>query len=323
MKTILGFQDCLEVVQDGVQPLEENPTDAQRLEFMEAKKKDCKSTFLIHQCKVKLHMMRRKYEWLQMEKQENVADYFTRIRSLTNLMKSCGEQIPKQGIVEKILKTLSIKYDRVIVAIKESKDLGSLKIDELQGSLEAHERRFLERMCDRQSQQALSVQFKKRNLRHNDKQRKENKRLHTNKKNEAENVQGYGQRSNKLNSANQGYDSETRNTRKCSSYNNGINGKKKKYKSKNLETVLERCVETNLVLNWEKCHFMVTKGIVLGHKISRKGIEVDKAKLEVIEKLPPPTNVKGIRSFLGHARFYRCFIKDFSKTAKPFFQSSP
>ncbi|MCI96071.1 reverse transcriptase, partial [Trifolium medium] len=50
---------------------------------------------------------------------------------------------------------------------------------------------------------------------------------------------------------------------------------------------------------------MVTEGIVLGHKISSKGIEVDKAKVEVVEKLPPPVNVKGIRSFLGHAGFYR------------------
>ena len=62
---------------------------------------------------------------------------------------------------------------------------------------------------------------------------------------------------------------------------------------------------------------MVQEGIVLGHKISVRGIEVDKAKIDVIEKLPPPMNVKGVKSFLGHAGFYSRFIKDFSKVAKP------
>ncbi|CAH9141668.1 unnamed protein product [Cuscuta epithymum] len=85
----------------------------------------------------------------------------------------------------------------------------------------------------------------------------------------------------------------------------------------NLEKVLSKCEEANLILNWEKCHFMATEGIVLGHKISEKGIEVDPAKIEVIEKLPPPSSIKGIRSFLGHAGFYRRFIKDFSKISKP------
>ena len=84
----------------------------------------------------------------------------------------------------------------------------------------------------------------------------------------------------------------------------------------NLRLVLIRSEETNLVLNWEKCHFMVQEGIVLGHRISARGIEVDKAKIEAIEKLPPPSSVKGIISFLGHVRFYRCFIKDFSQIAK-------
>ncbi|XP_076953320.1 uncharacterized protein LOC143627360 [Bidens hawaiensis] len=88
----------------------------------------------------------------------------------------------------------------------------------------------------------------------------------------------------------------------------------------NLEKMLKRCIETKLMLNWEKCHFMVKEGIVLGHKISRDGIEVDWAKIDTISRLPPPTNVKAIRSFLGHAGFYRCFIKDFSKITRPMTQ---
>jgi hypothetical protein len=84
----------------------------------------------------------------------------------------------------------------------------------------------------------------------------------------------------------------------------------------NLDKVLMRCAEVDLVLNWEKCHFMVKQGIVLGHLISERVIEVDKAKVETVEKLPPPTDVKSFRSFLGHAGFCRRFIKDFSKITK-------
>jgi hypothetical protein len=72
----------------------------------------------------------------------------------------------------------------------------------------------------------------------------------------------------------------------------------------NHDKVLRQYQEADLVMNWETCHFMVREGIVLGHKISEKGIEVDKAKIEVIEQLPLPTNVKGIHSFLGHVGIY-------------------
>ena len=85
----------------------------------------------------------------------------------------------------------------------------------------------------------------------------------------------------------------------------------------NLDRVLQRCEETNLVLNREKFHFMVNECIVLGHKVSERGIEVDKAKDDAIEKMPCPKDIKGIRSFLGHAGFYRRFIKDFSKLSRP------
>ncbi|GJV83756.1 reverse transcriptase domain-containing protein [Tanacetum coccineum] len=66
-----------------------------------------------------------------------------------------------------------------------------------------------------------------------------------------------------------------------------------------LDKMLKRCEDTNLVLNWEKCHFMVKEGIVLGHKIFKSKIEVDRAKVDVIAELPHPTSVKGVRSFLG------------------------
>nr|GEU93476.1 retrovirus-related Pol polyprotein [Tanacetum cinerariifolium] len=84
-----------------------------------------------------------------------------------------------------------------------------------------------------------------------------------------------------------------------------------------LEKMLKRFKDTSLCLNWEKSHFMIKEGVVLCHKISKNGIEVDKAKVDVIAKLSHPTTVKGIHSFLGHAGFYHRFIQYFLKIARP------
>ena len=84
-----------------------------------------------------------------------------------------------------------------------------------------------------------------------------------------------------------------------------------------LTQILDVCVKKRLVLSWEKSHFMVREGIVLGHLVSSKGLEVDKAKVEVIQDLALPTSIRELRSFLGHVNFYRRFIQDFAKVSKP------
>ena len=81
-------------------------------------------------------------------------------------------------------------------------------------------------------------------------------------------------------------------------------------RTRELRDCTSKMPNKNLALNWGKCHFMVNEGIVLGHKISATGLEVDQAKVSIIETLMPPTIVKGIRSFLGHAGFYRRFINN-------------
>lgn len=80
----------------------------------------------------------------------------------------------------------------------------------------------------------------------------------------------------------------------------------------NLTLILERRIETNLVLIWEKCHFMIERDIVLGHVVSSKGIKVDKAKIDLVSSLPCLTNVQEVRSFLGHGGS----IKNLSRTSQ-------
>ncbi|RDX89426.1 Retrovirus-related Pol polyprotein from transposon 17.6, partial [Mucuna pruriens] len=85
----------------------------------------------------------------------------------------------------------------------------------------------------------------------------------------------------------------------------------------NLSRVMTRCIDTNLELIFDKCHFMGTKGIVLGHLVSSRGIEVDKSKIDIITSLPNPASVQEVCSFLRHVGFYRRFIKNFNKIALP------
>ena len=83
-----------------------------------------------------------------------------------------------------------------------------------------------------------------------------------------------------------------------------------------LTKILEVCVRKRLVLSWQKSHFMVQEGVVLRHLVSGKGLEVDKAKIEVIQNLPLPTTLRDLLSFLGHVGFYCRFIRDFAKVSK-------
>ncbi|RDX87587.1 Retrovirus-related Pol polyprotein from transposon 17.6, partial [Mucuna pruriens] len=80
-------------------------------------------------------------------------------------------------------------------------------------------------------------------------------------------------------------------------------------------TMYAKCMDTNLMLNFEKCHFMVTEGIVLGHFVSNRGIKVDKSKIDIITSLPNPAFMLEVHSFLGHVGFFRRFIKNFNKIA--------
>jgi hypothetical protein len=85
----------------------------------------------------------------------------------------------------------------------------------------------------------------------------------------------------------------------------------------NLTKILQRCKEIDLMLNWEIFPFMIRQKTIFGKKKSEKGISLDELKVEIIEKLPRPQDVRGLNFFLGHASFYRKFIKNFAKMAVP------
>jgi len=107
---------------------------------------------------IKLQSLRRKSELMQMEDDQKISEYISKLINLVNQMKACSEAISDQQIVEKIMRTLSSRFDFIVVAIHESQDVKTLKIEELQSSLEARELMVSERSSERSIQQALQVQ---------------------------------------------------------------------------------------------------------------------------------------------------------------------
>ncbi|XP_019430343.1 PREDICTED: uncharacterized protein LOC109337758, partial [Lupinus angustifolius] len=194
MKAIMGFQEIADIVELGYPQLGAEPSEQDRVAFRENKRKDCKAMCLLHQCvdeahfekiasaqtsqeawiilekcnkgadqlkKVRLQTTRRQYELMQMEPNEKIAQFFNRVICLTNQMKACGESMADQTVIEKILRTLTPNFDHIVVAIEESKKLEDLKLEDLQGSLEAHEQRLIERSTDKVNQALQAQTFKK------------------------------------------------------------------------------------------------------------------------------------------------------------------
>ncbi|XP_004507201.1 uncharacterized protein [Cicer arietinum] len=195
MKSLLGDQEVFEIVQEGYEQLGANPTERQQTTFKDCKKRDCKALFYIQQSvdsnnfemiskvstskeawdilvkyytggektkKIKHQMLRRKYELLQMENNENVTDYFNRVQTITNQMKANGEVMIEVVIIEKIMRTLTQRYNHIVVAIEEAKNLDTMKLEDLQSSLKAHELRVKERDEAHTQTQTLQAQINKK-----------------------------------------------------------------------------------------------------------------------------------------------------------------
>lgn len=156
MKSLFGAQEVSEIMQNGYEDLVVSPSDAQKNAYKEAKTKDCKALFYIQQNvhnqhfekiskatrskeawdilenyytggdkvkQVKLQSYRRKYEIMQMKEHQKVSDYFSKLAVIVNNMKTCGENITYQMVAEKVPRSLSTKFDFIVVAIQEAKDV--------------------------------------------------------------------------------------------------------------------------------------------------------------------------------------------------------
>ncbi|GAU48263.1 hypothetical protein TSUD_405090 [Trifolium subterraneum] len=196
MKSLFGFQDTQDVVANGVPVLAANANVEARNTHKELKKKDCKAMYAIQaavdtvnfdkishaesakqawdilatyyeggeQVKgVKLQSYRRQYELLQMDKNDSIGSYASRVQGLVHSMRSYGEEITERMMVEKVMRTLIPSFDHVIVAIQTAGQVANMKIEDLVGTLEAHELVINERKVVQETIQALQAQTFKKN----------------------------------------------------------------------------------------------------------------------------------------------------------------
>lgn len=193
MKAFLGSQECIEIVDYGYdepesREAEEALQEAQKQVLRNNRKKDNKAKTIIYQGldeatfeiissaekskdiwealqqkykgadrikKIRLQSLRGEFESLQMRPSESVSDYHTRIMVIINQMRRNGEALSEARITEKILRSLDPKFDYVVVAIEESKEVDKLMVDELMGSLQAHEQKLVRRNGDKAIEHAL------------------------------------------------------------------------------------------------------------------------------------------------------------------------
>jgi hypothetical protein len=199
MRVLFGAQDVLELVTEEYVPVATDATEEHKEAQRATRKKDQKALFYIHRCvnesvfekiadsttakeawdiltrcyggdasvkKVQLQTLRKQYENLNMKNNEKVSEYISRVILITNEVKACGETLSEQVIIEKILRSLTPQFDYIVVSIEHSKDLETMRMEELQSSLEAQELCMTERASERKVEQTLKASFVKKDQKH-------------------------------------------------------------------------------------------------------------------------------------------------------------
>ncbi|XP_050888532.1 uncharacterized protein LOC127093633 [Lathyrus oleraceus] len=163
MRVLFGAQDVLDLVNDGYTTVTIDATEAQRNTYRELRKKNKKALSDESVKKVKLKSLRKQYENFNMKNSGKIPNYISRVVLIINEMKSCGKTLSGQVIIEKVLISLTPYFDYIVVVIGHSKDLSSMRIKELQSSLEAQELCLTERTFEREVEQSLKASSGKKN----------------------------------------------------------------------------------------------------------------------------------------------------------------